>query len=159
MNETLSKKLHPDDKKISLISASLFHGKLLLLDAVYILFAYLKDWPSIIGWIPLGVIGASWFCFAFWFPAIRHQVFAFEVFEEELEIRSGLIFIHNTLVPMSKVQHVELASGPLMRKYDLAGVNVVTAATTHKINGLKKEDADAIKRRIGKLARVTDHEE
>jgi hypothetical protein len=60
---------------------------------------------------------------------------------------------------MVRVQHVELESGPLMRKYDLASVSIVTAATTHRISGLKQPEAQQLKRRIGILAKVDDQDE
>ncbi|QJD87245.1 PH domain-containing protein [Cohnella herbarum] len=55
---------------------------------------------------------------------------------------------------MVKVQHVELTSGPLMRKKELADVVIVTAATKHSIHGLEKDHAEAVQRRIAVWARV-----
>ena len=59
-----------------------------------------------------------------------------EVRETEIEIQRGIFVIKRTLVPMIRVQHVETNQGPFLRKYDLASVEVSTAATVHTIPAL-----------------------
>lgn len=159
MNRELTKRLHPDYLKVYRISEFISNGVFLVLIAAYLALALWRDWTLVPVWICLGLLAASLVLFTWILPRVIYKRFRYELFEEELEIQSGIIFISNVLVPMVRVQHVELGSGPLMRKFQLATVSVVTAATTHKINGLKREEAELLKRRIGRLAKVEESDE
>ncbi len=159
MNRTLTKRLALDYLKVYRISALIWNGALLSLIVFYIVWALWADWTLIPAWGAMGLLVVSLVLFVWVIPSVKYARFRYELFEEELEIQSGIIFITNVLVPMSRVQHVEVESGPLMRRYNLASVSVVTAATTHTIQGLTSDDADGLKRRIGMLARVEESHE
>jgi len=159
MIRPLTKQLHLDYIKVYRISGLITNGVFLALIIAYFIIAMVQEWSLLPGWISLIVFGISFVLFTWTIPEIKYKRFHYELFDDELEIQSGLIFISNVLVPMVRVQHVELESGPLMRKYDLASVSVVTAATTHTISGLKQEEAQQLKLRIGILAKVDDENE
>jgi membrane protein YdbS with pleckstrin-like domain len=159
MDRKLTKRLHRDYIKVYRISGLILHGIFLIFIIAYFIFAAMRDWTLVPGWIAMSVFCVSFLLFTWIVPHMKYSRFQYELFDDELEIQSGLIFISNVLVPMVRVQHVELESGPLMRKYDLASVSVVTAATTHRISGLKQSEAQQLKRRIGILAKVDDQDE
>lgn len=159
MGRELTKRLHPDYLTVYRISQLVWNGIFLILIIAYTSLALWKDWTLIPVWIGYALLALSLVWFTWVVPNVKVSRFRYELFEEELEIQSGLIFISNVLVPMVRVQHVELVSGPLMRKYDLASVSIVTAATTHQISGLKHSEAENLKRRIGVLAKVDDENE
>jgi membrane protein YdbS with pleckstrin-like domain len=89
-------------------------------------------------------------------PNFKHRFWRYEVHEHEIDLQYGLIVIKRVLIPMVRVQHVETNQGPLLRKYKLATVEISTAATKHEIPALDLEEADLLRDRISKLARVTD---
>lgn len=89
-------------------------------------------------------------------PMIRHRVWRYEVHEHEIDLQYGLFVIKRVLIPMVRVQHVDTHQGPLLRKYKLASVEISTAATKHEIPALDLDEADFLRDRISKLARVTD---
>lgn len=159
MDRELTKRLHRDYLKVYRISELIGNGIFFVMITVYLVLAIWKDWTLIPVWISSGVLFLSLIVFTWLVPIVKYKRFRYELFEEELEIESGLIFISNVLVPMMRVQHVELGSGPLMRKFGLATVSVVTAATTHRIAGLKRDEAEKLKRSIGQLARVDEGDE
>ncbi|WP_336776376.1 PH domain-containing protein [Paenibacillus sp. MMO-58] len=159
MDRLLSKRLHRDYITVYRISSLITHLVLYVIVIAYLTFAAWKHWTYIPGLIGLAVVSLSAVLFVWFFPEVKYRRFQYELFDEELEIKSGLIVIRNVLVPMVRVQHVELESGPLMRKYELASVAVVTAATTHRISGLKQSEAHFLKRRIGQLAKVDDQDD
>ncbi|MGM0882049.1 MAG: PH domain-containing protein [Bacillota bacterium] len=159
MNRQLTKRLHRDYIKVYRISELIAHGIFLIFIIVYFIFATWKEWTLVPGWITLSIFCVTFILFTWIIPQLKYARFQYELFDDELEIQSGFIFLSNVLVPMVRVQHVELESGPLMRKYDLASVSVVTAATTHRISGLKQAEAQQLKRRIGILAKVDDQDE
>lgn len=159
MVRELNGRLHRDYLKAYRVTELISNGIFLLLIAVYIGLAIWLEWTLIPAWIALGALVLSLLLFTWLIPKVKYARFRYELFDDELEIESGLLFISNVLVPMVRVQHVELGSGPMMRKYDLATVSVVTAATTHRIVGLKRTEAEALKRRIGMLAKVEEEHE
>ncbi|MBD8497850.1 PH domain-containing protein [Paenibacillus arenosi] len=139
---------------------SIFSTSLILLGAiVYFVCAYMWSWllwPAItacIGAVLLFVL------YVFIWPRLEYQYFSFVVHEEEMEIKQGVWFRSHVLIPMTKVQHVETETGPLLRKFGLASTMIVTAAGTHKISGLLQKEADDLKSYIGTLARVVDTDE
>ncbi|MFF2483264.1 PH domain-containing protein [Paenibacillus sp. NPDC058071] len=159
MDRLLTKKLNEDYIKVYRITSFLTHVVLYAIVIGYAALAQSRDWTLLPAWIGLAVVTASAVWFTLLVPTWKYRFFRYELFEEELEVQSGFLFLKNVLVPMVRVQHVELESGPLMRKFDLASVKVVTAATTHTISGLKQPDAQRLKRTIGQLAKVDEQDE
>lgn len=159
MDRALTQRLHPDYLKVYRINWVITAVISMIIIIAYVVIAQWKDWTMIPVWIGLGVLLLECLLFVWIIPRVIYSRYKYELFENELEIQSGLIFITNVLVPMVRVQHVELETGPLMRKYQLAKVKIVTAATTHEISGLKLEEAQALKRRIGILAKVDEQDE
>ena len=154
MNRELTQKLHKDYIKASKLTSYITHGIFLLLIITSLIVIFINDWTI----IPINIAVAVWIIsfviFTYIVPAYEYRSFSFEVFDEELEIQSGIWFRSNILVPMNRVQHVEVGSGPIMRKYKLASLKVVTAAKEHEISGLHQSNAEALKLQIGELAKV-----
>jgi len=116
--------------------------------------SYFFDWPV---WIMI-VVSVAVLLYAFLsiylFPKIRWQRWRYEVREAEIELQHGLFIVNRTLIPMVRVQHVDTAEGPILRKYGLASITISTAATNHSIPALVTEEADELRNRISTFARV-----
>ncbi|MGC5775378.1 PH domain-containing protein [Paenibacillus pabuli] len=153
------RRLHPKVKKATALTALMVNGLLILLAIIYLIVAWVQDWVLWPGWISLGLFILSLIWYAGVLPGLRHRHFSFRVAEDELEIHSGWLWHTDTIVPMTRVQQVELESGPLLRKYGLAKVSIVTAAATLHIAGLERDEAEKLKRSIGHLAKVEDRDE
>ena len=89
------------------------------------------------------------------FPNLRQRYYSYRLNEEEIEIQKGMFVVKRVLIPMIRVD-VTIEQGPIMRKYNLAELHISTAATSHSIPGLTKEEAEQLKRQIGELAKVSD---
>ncbi|MEK5336719.1 PH domain-containing protein [Bacillus safensis] len=128
---------------------------LLIIIGVFIA-SYYFQWPYWIG----AILSGLWVLqviFGIWLiPKIRHHIWRYEVFENEIEIQHGLIRVTRVIVPMVRVQHVDTSQGPLLRRYRLASVQISTAATVHDIPALELEEADELRDYISRLARVTE---
>ncbi|MGM1049331.1 MAG: PH domain-containing protein [Bacillota bacterium] len=161
MNDRLASmhRCHPDSIKAERIAGFLFNAVLIAISIAYIIIASLKDWTLIPGWIAIGLFIFTLVWYTWVTPVLSYRTFGFKVSEEELELRSGWIWLTDTIVPMTRVQHVELERGPLLRKYGLAEVKVVTAAKTHVIMALESDEAERLKQQIGELAKVVEHDE
>lgn len=89
-------------------------------------------------------------------PKVRWMRWRYEVFEDEIYLRHGLWIRTRTLIPMTRVQHVDTKAGPLLRAFGLSSVTVATAGGQHEIPALADEVADRLRDRIAALARVTE---
>jgi uncharacterized protein len=89
-------------------------------------------------------------------PPVQWRRWRYEVTEREIDLQRGVFIVTRTLIPMSRVQHVDTQQGPLLRMYGLAGVSISTAAGAHEIPALSIEVADDVRDRISRLAGVSD---
>ena len=62
-------------------------------------------------------------------PAIHYRHLTYRVDETGLRIRSGVVWRRIASVPTTRVQHTDVAQGPLQRRFELATFIVYTAGT------------------------------
>lgn len=82
--------------------------------------------------------------FVFWYPGQAYRAWGYRIDERVLEIRSGLLFRSLQLLPLSRIQHVDLQRGPLERLYGLSSMILFTAGTRDAaitLPGLDAEEA------------------
>ena len=116
------------------------------------------QWPGWVPVIPAAVIllyGALEIAIL---PELLWKHWRYEVSEEEVDLQRGIWLIRRTLVPLARVQHVDTRQGIIMRRYNLAGVTISTAAGVHEIPALAVETADELRDRISRLARTYENE-
>jgi uncharacterized protein len=110
------------------------------------------DWPW---WIAAGfgalAVLVMWLT-GYVLPQKAWAGWSYGIHEEEIDLLRGIFQRKRTLVPMVRVQHVDMKQGPIMRRYGLASITFSTAAGSHEIPGLDAETADEIRIRISGLA-------
>lgn len=89
-------------------------------------------------------------------PPLEWKRWRYEVTEREVDMQRGVFVMTRTLVPMSRVQHVDTQQGPILRYYGLSAVTVTTAGGGHEIPGLSEDVASGVRDRIAALAGVAD---
>lgn len=102
------------------------------------------------GW-GIGLALAGWVVFSgvlTWFlqiwPALHYRHQAYRLSPERIEIRSGVWWRSVTSVPRSRIQHTDVAQGPLSRHLGLARLLLYTAGTDNaqvELRGLAHETA------------------
>lgn len=98
-----------------------------------------------------GLMGAGLVVFAWWqqaWPPLEYRHASYRVDGNGLEIRRGVYFRAVTNVPRSRVQHTDVAQGPLQRRFGLATLIVHTAGNESavvELPGLTHEIALAIR--------------
>ena len=95
----------------------------------------------IAGW---GFVTSLWLWHSLWYPPRRYQAWSYRLDERVLETRSGKLFQVTRLLPLNRLQHVDLHQGPLERMYGLARLELHTAGTENAsitIPGLAHEEA------------------
>lgn len=80
---------------------------------------------------------------------IRYKGYALR--EHDIAYRSGLFWRKAVILPFNRIQHVEVASGPLQRYFGLATLKFFTAGGSSvdlKIEGLLSTDAERLRAHI-----------
>jgi membrane protein YdbS with pleckstrin-like domain len=81
-------------------------------------------------------------------PAREHRHARYRVDEVGMEVQRGVWWRHAIAVPRSRVQHIDVAQGPIERRFGLATLRLHTAGTQHslvEVSGLTLETALAIR--------------
>ncbi|MBS4178618.1 PH domain-containing protein [Lederbergia citrea] len=117
---------------------------------------YIFDWPKWIIFAAAGVVLLITILNIFIIPSIRWRRWRYEVREQEIELQHGVFIITRTLVPMVRVQHVDTVQGPILSKYKLATIQISTAATRHEIPAVDIQEAEELRKKISRLARVAE---
>jgi membrane protein YdbS with pleckstrin-like domain len=89
-------------------------------------------------------------------PPVRRRIWWYAIGEEEVDLHEGLVVVTRTVVPMVRVQHVELHRGPLSTRMGLAEIELHTAAGSVTIPALDRAEAERIRAQVSVLARVPD---
>lgn len=101
--------------------------------------------------VPKFAILAVWLLFGCWYalvvgwvPSWNYSRWSFRMDEKVLELRFGIFWQMSVLIPLSRLQHIDLHRGPLERTQGLASLEIHTAGTkhaSHRLPGLDVEDA------------------
>ena len=93
---------------------------------------------------------------AFLSPGRRYRAWGYEMDFEELRVRRGVWTRIETVVPLARIQHIDVSQGPLERAFGVCRLILHTAGTLHSqvvVPGLARNDAeamrDSIRGRIG----------
>jgi membrane protein YdbS with pleckstrin-like domain len=89
-------------------------------------------------------------------PRLRWRRWRYRIRPTDVEVWHGNLFRHRAIVPMNRVQHVEVEAGPLMRGFELAAVRIFTTAGSVEIPAVDGGVAEQLRTRIAELARLTD---
>ena len=63
---------------------------------------------------------------------------------DRLRVVRGYMYCRDTVVPLGRIQHIDVHQGPIMRRYGLATLTVHTAGNHNasvSLPGLRHEDA------------------
>lgn len=144
--------IDPRYVKVTVIRNLLFWLPLLVITAVGTLFLTGKDLVGALLWLVPGTIAAL-FAWSLWVSVRRARALGYAELEEELLVRSGIMFQHLSVVPYGRMQQVTISSGPLLAKFDLATVKLVTASsdTDASIPGLEKDEAERLRTKLTAL--------
>ena len=90
-------------------------------------------------------------------PGRHYRAWGYAMDEEDLRLRRGVWIETHTIVPLDRVQHLDLSQGPIERGFGVSRLIVHTAGTQFSrvvLPGLSRPDAermrDEIRARIGR---------
>ena len=106
-------------------------------------------WLAVVLWLAGGVVAAIRYVFL----ERTWRSWGYVEREDDLYITHGVWFRQLTAVPYGRMQLVEVQSGPLERKFNLATVSLKTASpnTEASIPGLEPDEAARLRDRLTEL--------
>ena len=136
------------DRLVSLLFTGAVAFGLLVTLALELIFGWWGGLPRLAAWAgsALFVLGLLWLSVVWTW--LSHNATSYRVNEQGLEIRRGVLWRRVISVPRSRVQHTDVAQGPMQRRYGLATLTVHTAATrtpSVQLAGLAYETAMRIR--------------
>lgn len=105
-----------------------------------------------IGLIVLSILGSFWTYFVS--SPIFYKTFRYAVTDDFLYIKSGVWTQSEIVVPMAKIQSIELTQGAIMRKYGVSTVQIATMQGEHEIPYIEEVIAKQLRDDIAQLARL-----
>lgn len=100
----------------------------------YIFYAYLLS----------GAITVFMLLTLYLLPAIEYRQWGYIITDDRVEIRHGIFFVRNTVIPIVRIQHITISQGPINRKLSISTVNIHTASGQFAIEGISNKDAASI---------------
>lgn len=105
-------------------------------------------WTGALLWLPftggIALLSYRW-------PPLEYRRSRYRVDEELIEIERGVVWREWIAVPRSRVQHLDVSQGPMMRRYGLAALSIYTAGTDYSLvalPGLSYEVAQVLRDRL-----------
>ena len=89
-----------------------------------------------------------------WYPDRAYEAWGYRIDGKVLETRSGVWFRLRQLLPLSRVQHVDLHRGPIERSFGLASLSLHTAGTVDSAIVIPGLDADEAARLRDQLVAI-----
>ncbi|NCP13793.1 MAG: PH domain-containing protein [Sphingomonadales bacterium] len=127
-NEALTK-LHPNYAHALRVQTTLMAIPVLF--GALILELALRDGASAALGLPTGIIAGTALVIALALiirvPARRYNARGYQISDDRLRVVRGLLFRSDTVVPFGRVQHIDVAQGPLERFFGIATLTVHTA--------------------------------
>jgi membrane protein YdbS with pleckstrin-like domain len=101
-----------------------------------------------------GLVAAAGALAAWWVPRASYRHWRYQVADDALELRHGVVRRVHSAIPYFRVQHIDVAQGPVERAVGLARlvVHTASAGTDATIPGIAAGDAEGLRRLI--LARA-----
>jgi uncharacterized protein len=101
-----------------------------------------------------GLLALAGGALAWWHPRADYRHWRYEVADDALELRHGVVNHVHSAIPYFRVQHIDVTRGPVERAVGLARlvVHTASAGTDATIPGIAAGDAEGLRRLI--LARA-----
>lgn len=77
-------------------------------------------------------------------PTIAFKRHKYKISENSIETITGIYAIKHTIIPIRRLQQIDINEGMINRPFGLVDINLVTAGETSKIEFIEKEKAELI---------------
>lgn len=140
--------LDPAIKTVWRIKLGLWTGVLVLLVLTYEVFHLFDPYRSIPFGVWTGLIALVGTALTVFMPSLRYRYWQFDLRAEELYLERGVFNRVRTVVPLRRIQHLDVSQDLLERNFDLGKLIVHTAGTRSSdvvLPGLAYEEAEQLR--------------
>lgn len=151
-------KMHPDSMKLMRIGGYI---DLIILFVVLGVIYFVE----FMGWIPVSkyvyiVLGGIGLIYGlldiFFFPKLKYDTSLYELNDEEIITMNGIWNKEKKIIPYVTIQNVETQQGPIMKRYDIKSLEVMTAENALSIAYIHQDEAEELKHLINDKMRQID---
>ena len=123
---------------------------------IFIIFASIADFAiqtqtPVLGGLLIGTAVFIGLAALLLLPERRYRRWGYDMADEELRVLRGFLWRRDTVVPFNRIQHIDVAQGPLQRIFGLSTLIVHTAGTHNNIvtlPGLADANAETMRETI-----------
>lgn len=83
-------------------------------------------------------------------PYFRYNRYRYSLDDEAMEIIEGYIFVSHNIVPIERIQNIELAQGPIDRIFGVAKMTITTGGSDVTARFMPKQVADKMADKLKK---------
>ena len=83
-------------------------------------------------------------------PTFRYERYRYRIDDECIHVKEGYIWVTEVIVPIERIQNLEVSQGPFDRHYNVAKVTVTTGGGAVSLNFIAKGKADEIAEHLKK---------
>ncbi|SKC76341.1 PH domain-containing protein [Maledivibacter halophilus] len=94
------------------------------------------------------VIGVYLMLNTFLFPIIEYREWRYKITEDKIEMIYGMIIRRKIIIPISRIQHLDIEQGFIYRRFGLASLNINTAGASHELPALTLAEAEEISEKL-----------
>lgn len=121
--------LHPDVVKVWRIKQGLAAGLILLGALIYDVTNIFDDTRAIPLFLLSGIVLVAAIAVLVYIPRLRYRFWRYALRTDELVLRYGVINRVRTIVPLMRIQHLDVSQDVVEREFDLGKLIVHTAGT------------------------------
>ena len=136
-------KLSIKAKKSWFIARAIFLAILILITAIPLIFVSNNKIRLVI-FIVMGILILLQLLNTLLYPIIEYNQWKYIITEERIELVHGIFFITTSVIPIVRIQNINIQEGPINRPLHLAGIEIITAGGNFSIPNIEKSKADDI---------------
>lgn len=140
--------LEPAIRKVWRIKSALFWTLLFLGVAAYEVITFLGGGGVLPFGIMMGVVFGIGLIYIVLQPSLRYRFWRFDIRSDELFLERGILTRVRTIVPLRRIQHIDVSQDVLEREFDLGKLIVHTAGARSsevELPGLRYEEAQQLR--------------
>lgn len=89
-------------------------------------------------------------------PTVRYERYRYKIDDESIDIVEGFLWINESIIPIERIQNLQISQGPIERYFKTASVTLTTGGGNVSLKYIAREKAeeiaDRLKKRINEAA-------
>lgn len=91
---------------------------------------------------------------SFIYPIIEYKQWRYIITHDKIEFTEGIYFVRKVIIPIIRIQHIQLNQGPINKFLNLYNISIFTAGGQHKIPNIDSIKAEEISEYLKELIKV-----